>query len=96
MATGTFDSNEIANYASLTRQRSADLEHAIANLRSAASQLSAVWTGPGAAAFQATREQWEKAVIPLQESLTSMGNALNQASTAYESNETSIARAFGG
>jgi WXG100 family type VII secretion target len=96
MATGTFDSNEIASHASLTRQRSADLEQAIATLRSAASQLSAVWTGPGAAAFQATREQWEKAVTPLQESLRSMGDALNQASTAYESNESSIARAFGG
>ncbi|GEM_PF-5371237 len=95
MATGTFDSGEIANHAALTRQRSADLEQAIANLRSAAGQLAAVWTGPGAAAFQATREQWEKAVVPLQESLTNMGEALNQASTAYESNETSIARAFG-
>jgi WXG100 family type VII secretion target len=96
MATGTFDSAEIANHARLTQQRAADLEQAIGNLRSAAAQLAAVWTGPGAAAFQATREQWEKALVPLQESLVSMGAALGQASTAYDTNESSIARAFGG
>jgi WXG100 family type VII secretion target len=96
MAQGTFDSGEIATHASLTRQRAEDLQQAIGNLRSAASQLAAVWTGPGAAAFQGTREQWEKAVVPLQESLAAMGDALNQASSAYESNESSIARAFSG
>jgi WXG100 family type VII secretion target len=96
MAQGTFDSAEIATHASLTRQRSEELQQAVANLRSAASQLAAVWTGPGAAAFQSTREQWEKSVTPLQESLSSMGEALNQASSAYETNESSIARAFGG
>jgi WXG100 family type VII secretion target len=95
MATGTFDSAEIANHAQLTQQRAADLEQAVVNLRSAAAQLAAVWTGPGAAAFQSAREQWEKAVVPLQESLVNMGAALSQTSTAYESNETSIARAFG-
>jgi WXG100 family type VII secretion target len=96
MAQGTFDSNEIANHAALTRQRAADLEQAITNLRSAAGQLAAVWTGPGAAAFQSARDQWEKAVSPLQQTLDEMGSALNQTSTAYESNESSISRAFGG
>jgi WXG100 family type VII secretion target len=96
MAQGTFDSAEIANHAALTRQRAADLEQAVANLRSAAAQLAAVWTGPGAGAFQATRDQWERAVVPLQESLAAMGEALNQASAAYETNEATISRAFGG
>jgi WXG100 family type VII secretion target len=96
MAQGTFDSAEIANHANLTRQRSDELEQAIGALRSAAGQLSAVWTGPGAAAFQTTREQWERAVHPLLESLQQMGVVLNQASSAYETNESSIARAFGG
>ena len=50
--------------------------------------------GPGAAAFQTTREQWERAVQPLLESLQQMGLVLNQASSAYETNESSIARAF--
>jgi WXG100 family type VII secretion target len=95
MAQGTFDTAEIANHASLTRQRADELQQAIGNLRGAAAQLAAVWTGPGAASFQTTREQWEKAVAPLQECLSNMGVALNQASNAYESNETSIASAFG-
>ena len=95
MAQGTFDSAEIANHASVTRQRSEELQQAIGALRSAAGQLAAVWTGPGAAAFQSTREQWERAVLPLQESLQQMGEVLNQASSAYETNESSIARAFG-
>lgn len=96
MATGQFDTAEIANHASITRQRAADLQQAIAGLRSAAGQLAAVWTGPGAAAFQGAREQWERAVTPLQESLDLMGQALGQAGTAYETNEASIAKAFGG
>jgi WXG100 family type VII secretion target len=96
MAQGTFDSAEIANHANVTRQRSEELQQAIGALRSAAAQLSAVWTGPGAASFQATREQWERAVQPLLESLQQMGVVLNQASSAYETNERSIAQAFGG
>jgi WXG100 family type VII secretion target len=96
MAQGTFDTAEIANHANLTRQRADELQQAIGNLRAAAGQLAAVWTGPGAASFQATREQWEKSAAPLQECLSQMGLALNQASTAYESTETSIASAFGG
>ncbi|GAA1539377.1 hypothetical protein GCM10009827_068310 [Dactylosporangium maewongense] len=96
MPAGTFDTAEIANHAALTRQRAADLEQAVANLRAAASQLAAVWTGPGAQAFQNTRTQWEKAVVPLQETLDAMGQALGQAGTAYESTESSIAKAFGG
>jgi WXG100 family type VII secretion target len=95
MAQGMFDTAEIANHAALTRQRADELQQAIGNLRAAAAQLAAVWTGPGAAAFQSTRERWEKSVAPLQECLSSMGLALNQASAAYESNETSIATAFG-
>ena len=72
------------------------MQQALAALRSAAGQLSAVWTGPGAAAFQATREQWERAAQPLQETLQQMGEVLNQASASYETTESSIARAFGG
>jgi WXG100 family type VII secretion target len=95
MAIGSFDSAEIANHAQLTRQRAADLEESIANLRSAAAQLSSVWTGPGAAAFQTAREEWERAVQPLQQSLLNMGQALGQAGQAYEQNEASIQQVFG-
>jgi WXG100 family type VII secretion target len=96
MAQGTYDTAEISSHATLARQRSDELQQAVANLRSAAAQLSAVWTGPGAQSFQATREQWERAVVPLQESLAGMSQALNQASSAYETNESNISRAFGG
>jgi WXG100 family type VII secretion target len=95
MAQGTFNTEEIAQHASLTRQRAADLQQAIGNLRAAAGQLAAVWTGPGAAAFQSSRDQWEKATIPLQTALDTMGQTLTQASTAYEQNENDITRAFG-
>ncbi|WP_433046460.1 WXG100 family type VII secretion target [Dactylosporangium sp. CS-033363] len=95
MTQGTFNTGEISAHASLTRQRAEELQQAVANLRSAAQQLQAVWTGPGAQSFQGTREQWERAVVPLQESLASMGQALNQASQSYESNENTISRAFG-
>lgn len=95
MAQGTFDTAEIANHAALTRQRAEDLQQAVLNLRNAAAQLSAVWTGQGAAAFQSARDQWERAVVPLQESLANLGSTLNQTSQAYDSNESSIAHAFG-
>lgn len=96
MTHATFDTGEIANHAALTRQRADDLQQAILNLRSAASQLAAVWTGPGASAFQTARDDWERAVLPLQESLVSLSATLSQTSSAYDSNESSIARAFGG
>jgi WXG100 family type VII secretion target len=96
MTQGQFDTAEIASHASLTQQRADELEQAITALRSAASQLAAVWTGPGASSFQSMRDQWERSVVPLQESLAGMSSALGQTGTAYESNESSISRAFGG
>lgn len=96
MPQGQFDSIEIANHASLTRQRAEELDQAIGALRSAASQLAAVWTGPASTAFQAQRNQWEQSVKPVQESLQAMSSALSGASTAYESTESTITKAFGG
>jgi WXG100 family type VII secretion target len=94
MAQGSFDSTEIQSHATLTQQRADDLQQAIVSLRSAAGQLAAVWTGPGASAFQSAREKWEQALTPLQEALTTMGASLSKVSSVYESNETSIAGAF--
>jgi WXG100 family type VII secretion target len=96
MPRGEFDSLEIDSHATLTRQRAEELEQAIDALRAAAGQLAAVWTTPAGMAFQAQREQWERSVKPLQESLHNMSNALSGASSAYDQTEQSISKAFGG
>jgi WXG100 family type VII secretion target len=94
MPQGAFDSDEIKRHSALTQQRATDLENAIAELRSAASQLAQVWTGTGASAFETARGNWEAAVKPMQESLEGIAKTLGQTSDIYASNETSIAQAF--
>ncbi|MDI1460644.1 WXG100 family type VII secretion target [Catellatospora sp. KI3] len=91
-----FDTAEIENHASATRQRADELQQAITALRAAANQLANAWTGPAASSFQTTREQWERSVVPLQESLAAMSAALGGAARAYESAEGSITKSFGG
>jgi WXG100 family type VII secretion target len=92
----TFDVEAIGRHSAVTRQRAEEMQQAIAALRAAANELSTVWTGPAAARFQATRDEWERAVTPMQESLAAMSSALSGAASAFSAAEDSIAKSFGG
>jgi WXG100 family type VII secretion target len=95
MSTGSYDTEQILQHQSLTRQRADEMLTAITALRSAANSLAGVWTGPAAASFQGAYDRWETQIRPIQESLVAISTALGGAATALTNTETEIARAFG-
>ncbi|MDN3311047.1 WXG100 family type VII secretion target [Microbacterium oryzae] len=57
-------------------------------------ELKSVWHGSAAAGFQGVMDQWRSAQLAIQESLASIGQALNIAGTQYADAEQSAASLF--
>jgi WXG100 family type VII secretion target len=57
--------------------------------------LQASWSGPAATAFQSVVSEWKATQQRVEESLASIGVALNQAGQQYAEIELANARLFG-
>ncbi|MGK9220721.1 MULTISPECIES: WXG100 family type VII secretion target [unclassified Microbacterium] len=57
-------------------------------------ELQAVWQGSAAAGFQSVMDQWRAAQLAIQESLASIGQALNVAGMQYAEAEQASAGMF--
>src|SRR5579875_3759231 len=71
------------------------IEGTLAQLAGNVAPLGSDWAGTAQARFQALWEQWQTSSRSLHQALVEIGQLMNQAGTAYDTNEQQIAASFG-
>jgi WXG100 family type VII secretion target len=86
---------DFQHLADLERQltsASAEIESQLSALRSKLQQME--WDGPDRQAYQEAQARWDKAVTDLQETLASVGQAVQVASQGYSETEAQIVQSW--
>jgi WXG100 family type VII secretion target len=71
------------------------IDGTLAQLRGNVAPLGSDWAGTAQARFQSLWEQWQSSSRALHQALVDIGQLMNQAGAAYDSNEQQIASSFG-
>jgi WXG100 family type VII secretion target len=71
------------------------IEGTLAQLAGQVAPLGSDWAGTAQARFQTLWEQWQTSSRSLHQALVDIGVLMNQAGTAYDTNEQQIAASFG-
>lgn len=71
------------------------IEGTLAQLAGNVAPLGSDWAGVAQARFLALWEQWQTSSRQLHQALVEIGQLMNQAGAAYETNEQQIASSFG-
>jgi 6 kDa early secretory antigenic target len=70
------------------------IEGTLSQLAGNVAPLGSDWAGTAQARFQSLWEQWQSSSRSLHQALVEIGQLMNQAGTAYDSNEQQIASTF--
>jgi WXG100 family type VII secretion target len=71
------------------------IDGTLAQLAGNVAPLGSDWAGTAQARFQSLWEEWQQSSRRLHEALTQIASLMNQAGTAYDTNEQQIASSFG-
>ena len=71
------------------------IEGTLAQLAGQVAPLGSDWAGTAQARFLALWEQWQSSSRSLHQALIEIGQLMNQAGVAYDTNEQQIAASFG-
>ncbi|WP_061962913.1 WXG100 family type VII secretion target [Demequina aurantiaca] len=88
------DAGEISRGAQRATQSGENIRVEVAGLMSTLNALEGTWQGGAATAFNGVLEQWRAAQAQVESALDSMGAALGQAATEYETAEAQASRLF--
>ncbi|MFT4235918.1 MAG: WXG100 family type VII secretion target [Microbacterium sp.] len=94
MAVFTVDSDILVSQSAAVHGTSDRITSEVNTMMSQLLQLQSSWTGAASAGFQGVIDQWRAASQTMQESLTSIGQALNVAGTQYAEVESAAAGMF--
>lgn len=86
---------DFQHLADLERQltsASSEIESELNSLRAKLQQME--WTGPDREAYQEAQARWDKAVLDLQQTLASVGQAVQVASQGYQETEQQIVQSW--
>jgi WXG100 family type VII secretion target len=73
---------------------SSEIESQLSSLRARLQQMQ--WEGPDRVAYQEAQARWDKAVNDLNETLASVGQAVQVASQGYQQTESDIVKTWNG
>jgi len=94
MAVFTVDTDAVASTTTAVRATSDRLQTETAAMMSQLTQLQGSWTGSAATAFQGCAEQWRSAQAHVEQALTSISVALQNAGNQYAEAEQYSAGLF--
>ncbi|WOF23877.1 WXG100 family type VII secretion target [Microbacterium betulae] len=94
MSVFAVDSDALISQSSNVRATSDRIRTEVNTMLAQLLQLQPVWQGAAAAGFQGVVEQWRAAQLNMEESLTSIGQALNVAGSQYAETEQAAAGMF--
>ena len=86
---------DFQHLADLQRQltsASGEIESQLSSLRAKLQQMG--WEGPDRVAYDEAQARWDKAVMDLQETLASVGTAVQVASQGFQQAESDIVRTW--
>jgi len=94
MAVFTVDTDAVATTTASVRATAERLHTETAAMMSQLTQLQTSWTGSAATAFQGCTEQWRAAQVQVEQALSSISVALQNAGTQYAEAEQYSAGLF--
>jgi early secretory antigenic target protein ESAT-6 len=86
---------ELANAAQTIQTTSSNLNQRLDDLKQQLTPIANSWTGSAAEGYQVQQHKWDQAQADLNQVLQAIGKAIEAAHDAYQSTETSNARAWG-
>jgi WXG100 family type VII secretion target len=86
---------QLSSVASQLNAGASSIEGTLAQLAGNVAPLGSDWAGTAQARFLALWEQWQTSSRSLHQALVEIGQLMNQAGVAYDTNEQQIASSFG-